>query len=306
LEAQDGVSKPELTCIINVRNGAAFIEETLASAARQTVPIVLLVVDNHSTDGTAEIVGRFPLAKCVKTPEPMSLGAARNFSLSLLETEFVSWLDADDLWEPAFAERSVAALKRHPEATVVTSATLLIDAHGVLLPSRRQIFQERRVEGGAVLPGDNFEEIAFKMHPRGSWQSYAFRSAAVKSVGGFDLSLSFSPDLDIILKCLSVGRGLYIPENLSRCREHPNQDTRRLSAEVRFDEVYRVLARAGREFGFLKEDEIARLRRVRDFRISLSQFARQRSPRYGLRTMRTLLDPHVVSWLIRRLAARSY
>lgn len=86
----------QLTIIIPVFNRAAFILRTL-----ETLPtdVPLIIVDNGSTDGTAQIAaefcGRHPMATFVSEPT-QGAPAARNRGLALVETEWVYFFDSDD------------------------------------------------------------------------------------------------------------------------------------------------------------------------------------------------------------------
>lgn len=86
----------QLTIIIPVRNRANYILRTL-----QTLPpdVPLIVVDNGSTDGTAQLAADFcsrhPLATFVSEPTP-GAPAARNRGLELVDTEWVYFFDSDD------------------------------------------------------------------------------------------------------------------------------------------------------------------------------------------------------------------
>lgn len=93
---------------IPVFNGEAFIAQTLESVARQTLkPDRVVVLDNCSTDRTAEIVRNFQGIKCEFVRHEKNLGLFGNLNRCLdfaAETEFLHLLHADDLIEPQFYE----------------------------------------------------------------------------------------------------------------------------------------------------------------------------------------------------------
>ena len=99
----------QATCVINVRNGENYIHDAIVSALAQSLKMKILVIDNQSKDDTVRIAKGFKEVKVASTPNPMSLGAARDYSVSFVDTEYVAWLDCDDLWDPEFCRYCVEA-----------------------------------------------------------------------------------------------------------------------------------------------------------------------------------------------------
>ena len=106
--------KSKILTTIPVRNGEQFIEQTLESIVRQTVrPDRVIVIDNCSTDRTAEIVKNFKGLPCEYIRNPKDLGLFQNFNRCLEfadQTEYLHILHADDTIEPTFYEEMTALL----------------------------------------------------------------------------------------------------------------------------------------------------------------------------------------------------
>ncbi len=106
--------KSKILTTIPVRNGEQFIEQTLESIVRQTVrPDRVIVIDNCSTDRTAEIVKNFKKLQCEYIRNPKDLGLFQNFNRCLEfadQTEYLQILHADDTIEPTFYEEMTALL----------------------------------------------------------------------------------------------------------------------------------------------------------------------------------------------------
>ena len=100
--------KFKIITTIPVFNGEAFIEQTLASVARQTLhPDRVVVLDNCSTDRTEEIVRNFKGIPCEFVRHPTNLGLFANFNCCVEfadQTEYLQILHADDTIEPEFYE----------------------------------------------------------------------------------------------------------------------------------------------------------------------------------------------------------
>ncbi|MGD0745359.1 MAG: glycosyltransferase family 2 protein [Verrucomicrobiota bacterium] len=92
--------------VIPVYNGQAFIGQTLASVAQQTMrPDRVIVLDDGSTDATPEIVRDFKELACEYIRNPANLGLVKNYNRALdfaKETDYLQILHADDLIEPDF------------------------------------------------------------------------------------------------------------------------------------------------------------------------------------------------------------
>ncbi len=105
-----------ISCIVPVYNSERYLKEALDSILVQTYrPLEIIVVDDGSTDGTAEVVAGY--GKGVRTVWQPNAGpaAARNRGLSLVQGEFVAFLDADDLWDPEKLERQMARFRARPD-----------------------------------------------------------------------------------------------------------------------------------------------------------------------------------------------
>jgi glycosyltransferase involved in cell wall biosynthesis len=98
--------KTNILTAIPVCNGEQFIEQTLASLARQTLrPDRVVALDNCSTDRTEEIVRGFKGIHCEFIRNPTNLGLFGNFNRCLdfaAETKYLQILHADDTIEPEF------------------------------------------------------------------------------------------------------------------------------------------------------------------------------------------------------------
>ena len=119
-------SLPSVGVVIPVRNGAHLIGETIESIRWQTYqgPVSVLVVDDGSTDGVAELVGKkWPEVRVVSIP-PSGLPVARNVGAAELATDWLCFLDADDLWHPEHLQRLVNHSFEIPEARVLSSGTI--------------------------------------------------------------------------------------------------------------------------------------------------------------------------------------
>ncbi len=119
-----GRSTPvKVSVVIPTYNRARVVGAAIDSALAQTHDrLEIIVVDDGSTDDTAERVGRRrdPRLRYVRR-EHAGVSSARNTGIAAATGDLVSFLDSDDLWKPEKIETEVAALARHPEVGGVFS-----------------------------------------------------------------------------------------------------------------------------------------------------------------------------------------
>src|SRR5688500_9583140 len=105
------MTKALVSVVIPAYNYGHFVTEAVASALNQTHPHVeVIVVDDGSTDGTADILKPFgSRIRYIYQPN-RGLSAARNTGIRAARGEWVAFLDADDLWHPSKTETQLSAV----------------------------------------------------------------------------------------------------------------------------------------------------------------------------------------------------
>jgi glycosyltransferase involved in cell wall biosynthesis len=112
-----------VTAIIPVFNGAALIRRSIESVLSQTRPAdEVIVVDDGSTDETANIVRSYGLRVRYLRQPNSGVAAARNNGVKQAKSEWIAFLDHDDEWLPNKLERQMALLEHHPTAALCYSA----------------------------------------------------------------------------------------------------------------------------------------------------------------------------------------
>ena len=119
------------TIVIPCYNQRRYLAEALLSALAQRGADVI-VVDDGSTDGSAEVAARYPGVRVIRQANA-GVAAARNAGLRAASGEFVLFLDADDRLTAGAVERLRAGIESHPEAALAYGRHRLIDASGAPL-----------------------------------------------------------------------------------------------------------------------------------------------------------------------------
>lgn len=108
--------------VVPAYQAESFIERTLSTVADQTIqPHELIVVDDGSTDGTVGVVESFALkhpqlnVRVLREPH-RGPGATRNAGIRAARSEWVAFLDSDDLWLPEKLEKMMGAVQTIPSA----------------------------------------------------------------------------------------------------------------------------------------------------------------------------------------------
>ena len=180
-----GTSGTSVTVVVVSWQGRHLLGPCLDSLKAQTMPHRLVVVDNASTDGTAEfLAAEHSGATVVTTPENLGFAGGVQAGLDVVDTPYAALLNNDAQAEPGWLEALVRHLDVHPEAGAVTSRMVLADRPGVLNNT-----------GVLLLPGGYGTDRGFG-EPDGSYAeaeevfgfsggAAALRMSAVRDVGGF-------------------------------------------------------------------------------------------------------------------------
>lgn len=113
----------DVAVVVPVRNGAAYLAETLASVAAQTFPArEVVVVDDGSTDGSAAVARAAGPGVRVVEQAPLGAGAARNRGVAETTAPWIAFLDADDRWLPRKLARQREALSAAPGAVAAIAS----------------------------------------------------------------------------------------------------------------------------------------------------------------------------------------
>jgi glycosyltransferase involved in cell wall biosynthesis len=177
--------KPLISVIIPAYNAEKTILRTIESVLSQTYSnFELIVINDGSTDDTLNLITKIKDNRLkIHSFENAGLPSARNRGIKLSSGEFISFIDADDLWSPDKLESQLQALQSKLSAAVAYSWTLLIDDKGHLLKVLDPIYYE----------GDVYRELLIGCFIT-SGSNVLIRKKCIEKVGLFDPSLKSAAD----------------------------------------------------------------------------------------------------------------
>jgi len=185
------MSKPLISVIVPAYNMARFLPEAIASIrAQRWEPLEILVVDDGSTDETPAIAQTLEAVRLIRKPNG-GAASARNFGLQEAHGEWISFLDADDLWPPEKLARLAPRLAADPSLDVATGRIRYVPMEGALWLDYRFERPDNTVSHihlGAAL----------------------YRRRAFERIGGFDESLRVGDDQDWFLRAREAGLHILI------------------------------------------------------------------------------------------------
>jgi len=195
-----------VSVVIPVYNGERYLAEAISSALAQTAPPgEIMVVDDGSTDGSAEVARGFGAPVRSVTRPHAGLANTLNHGIELARGAFLAFLDADDLWVEDKLSRQLAALRANPEAD-------LVFAH-----VGQFVSPELDPSIAPVIPAG--VEVA----PGYLSGALLIRAGAFHRVGLFDPRWQIGNFIDWYLRAQDAGlRALMLPEVLLRRRVHRN------------------------------------------------------------------------------------
>lgn len=175
-----------IAAVIPAHNAETTISRAIRSIERQSSPVdEIIVVDDHSTDGTAAVVARDHPAVRFVAAERRYAGHARNTGIKAATSEWVGFLDADDVWYPRKIERQLPLL---------TSDLILAGAlcH-YLAADARVLGSNVRYDSAELALHDLRQGVAMPLHLCGLVVS----RQRLLDAGGFDETFRRSQDFEL-------------------------------------------------------------------------------------------------------------
>jgi glycosyltransferase involved in cell wall biosynthesis len=211
-------SNPLVSVIIPAYNAARFIRGAVESVFDQGYsPLELIVVDDGSTDGTADVLAPYHSRLRYVAQANQGIGGARNRGIQEAQGDLIAFLDADDQWLPGKLDQQVRCLQAQPHVGLVhTDILYWDDATGVCCRRER-----------------SRHEYVGRCYTRLFWRNAVnsstplIRRACIDQVGGFSSDVLYMEDWDFYLRLARHFQFAYVNEPLARYRLHDHNVSKR-------------------------------------------------------------------------------
>lgn len=245
-----------ISVVMPVHNAAAYVEAAVRSALDSDLrEIEVIVVDDGSQDDSASIVAGIddPRVMLLRTPASGGPSRPRNVGVTHASSDYIAFLDSDDIIRPGKLSAAATALDRFPQADIVFTDFESIDEHGALLCESVL----REYTAWPTLTCEHAEDDWYLVRQATLARALVYenfigtsgvvlRKQVLADLGGFDESLRYSEDRDLwfriahrcnALFCNRVGHAYRVrPGSLSAGSKMPN-------AQARISVLYREKSR---------------------------------------------------------------
>lgn len=211
---------PKVTVVIVNWNGAQFLERCLAAVMAQTVaPYEIILVDNASSDGSLDIVRRFPSVRLLAQDKNLGFARANNLAIeaAFAESEWIALLNPDAFAEPSWLAALLAAAQENPDfsffgSQLLTAADLaVLDGAGDAYHVSGLVWRM----GHGALASSFLEQECEVFSPCAAAAMY--KRHALQEIGGFDEDFfCYVEDVDLGFRLRLAGhRCLYVPTSVA-------------------------------------------------------------------------------------------
>ncbi|HMD83436.1 MAG TPA: glycosyltransferase [Terriglobia bacterium] len=206
------MTTPTVSVVMSVFNGERFVAEAIESILKQTFrDFEFIIIDDGSTDGTADILVRFAKADprlVVHHHSNQGQVPSLNIGCGLARGRYIARIDADDIALPERFERQVDYLEQNPQVALVGSSITNIDEMGSHLstwplPTGNEEIQKRLFE---------LRDIPF------CHVTLMFRTEVFRAVKGYRTAFAPAEDYDLWLRMAERWQLANLPEPLVKVR----------------------------------------------------------------------------------------
>ena len=207
---------PLISVIIPTYNHGEFIEESIKSALAQTYKnIEIIVVDDGSIDDTPRIIEGLGGQVSYYYQTNKGQSAARNLGINKAKSEFLAFLDADDVWLRNKLDLQIKELQNNPRVGMVACGAELMDESGNFIANyvpKNFTNHDNLLKAlyiGQIIPG--------------SASGVLVRKQCFETVGYFDERIKIGPDWDMWLRIAKQFEIYFIEEPLILIRRTFNK-----------------------------------------------------------------------------------
>lgn len=188
---EKGIEDQSVSIVIPCHNYEQWIGEAIESALAQTVGCEIIAIDDHSTDGSWNVIKRYAdRIKTIRNDSNLGVANTRNLAIEQATGRFIVCLDADDRLKPDFVKVHLAAFRTREDA--ITYAPI-------------ELIEETGKPGGGLM----FRNVALPAMQRSGKNQIPsccmFRKTFWQRAGGYASQYSPAEDANLWLKIFALG-----------------------------------------------------------------------------------------------------
>lgn len=190
------IKQPLVSVIVPAYNCEKYLERAINSVLAQSwTYFEIIVVDDGSTDSTAEQAEKFGDRIIYVSQQNGGASSARNRGIQLSKGEYIAFLDADDSWVPSKLELQIEVFLRNPAMALVCTKSLYLN---------EELEPEHNALASPAFDPDAVHLEDFKNlfeNPYLATSTVMVATKVAREVGGFDIGLVTAEDLDFYFNC---------------------------------------------------------------------------------------------------------
>lgn len=215
---------PFFSVIIPLYNKENYVENALKSILNQTfTDYEIIIVNDCSTDNSISKIESYLSEKItlIHHEKNQGLSATRNTGIKNAKADYVTYLDADDLWKPTFLETIHRLITNFPKAKIFGTNYEEVYGHKILKPFNNSDTLANDFEGIIDFFKINIKQGIY------NHGSVCFHKAVFEKVGLYDEKVRFSQDIDFNIRANYFFKLAYSNSNqMSYFMQTDNQITR--------------------------------------------------------------------------------
>ena len=206
---------PRVSVVMPVYNGERYLAEAIASILGQTyADFELIIVDDASTDGSAEIIEEYlrrdSRIRFIQLEQNVGSASARNRGIDIASGEYVAMMDCDDICLPDRLRKQVTYLDANPRIGVVGSNMRVVDQDLKFRFESNLPLVHALITWGLVFSASLADP------------STMIRRELLHVVGGYDEACRTADDTEMWTRLIQQTRFANLPDILMLYRRHPN------------------------------------------------------------------------------------
>lgn len=208
---------PDISVVIPAYNAEPYLPAAIESILRQTFSdFELIIIDDCSSDGTAEVINHYSKLdhriRAYRNPVNLGIAGNRNRGVSLSDSKYLAWQDADDISLPFRLEKQYQLLELDCDVGIV-GGFIEIFKNDKILGTRKYATADAELR-----------RCIFRYSPIAQ-PTAMIRLEALRLTGNYNLKYPPAEDLDMTFRIGEHYKFANIPEVLIRYRESDTSAT---------------------------------------------------------------------------------